>query len=600
MPKSNYEIAKQIISESQKSVFIFKSQFEKLNSIFSLSSVPDSDFWENIFKKNNSIICCAVLESPFATPFYKKKALFDIKKSLIDSSKSFFVPFVFHSDNKILSGLNRSLSKEIVEGISWNDLTCQMKDYIIDHPDITTLPFSQTTIEELLIYKLLFDKKALSTQEIEDYNSYKILEYCNGKILNNMIGDISLFHENVATAVFNNKNTPTKLKKETFMCGINLSEMKNSLDSSVMKEIYESVICTTTASEKDDEIAELGRSSINKLIEYNLLPESCEIDLIDRITSNDVFLSLNTIDSFVKNTNSNIVIEKSINCNDINIIISALQNPLSTYSQVISAFQKYIDEEFPFTAICSSESKLIFFKSCLKFSLPLQFYDKMLEAFSHPSQHALKNTLMSEMAKSHATPISVLDKLIEKRTPHSITVLSPLVYFNKNTKHLCSDIANKFLDTINAILYKVVTIDNSETFYFPNLYSPIGEELEELLHETIKTNSSSFIKECSQKCLNILYEQNRICEAKKYLDTFEFENAPIDVLRTIKKVIQNEIINSYPHNSNADIYSKYLLYKKFFQYTDIYRTVDEILQKKITQEKSLSSKLEKEKFNECR
>ena len=80
MQKSNYEIAKQIISESQKSVFIFKSQFEKLNSIFSLSSVPDSDFWENVFKKNNSIICCAVLESPFATPFYKKKHCLILKK----------------------------------------------------------------------------------------------------------------------------------------------------------------------------------------------------------------------------------------------------------------------------------------------------------------------------------------------------------------------------------------------------------------------------------------------------------------------------------------------------------------------------------------
>ena len=62
MPKSNYEIAKQIISESQKSVFIFKSQFEKLNSIFSLSSVPDSDFWENIFKCWNELYLMIIKE----------------------------------------------------------------------------------------------------------------------------------------------------------------------------------------------------------------------------------------------------------------------------------------------------------------------------------------------------------------------------------------------------------------------------------------------------------------------------------------------------------------------------------------------------------
>jgi hypothetical protein len=583
MSLSNCEIAKKIVFHSNGNTSCFEKRFNTIETILNLKNTPDIEFWQNLLKTKDPVVACAILNSEFSPEEIKETSVSIISTTVSNPSKNCFVPFIFSCDAKTLSELPFSVCDFIVDNIDWFDFSEQVNDFIKKYPETNTLPFSNTEIEILLLSKLVNGKAEIYPPA---YSYYQFVEYCSEQSFEKVKPNINNLHDNIITAIINNNNLSKELREDALLFGMDISQIKSLPNTSDLTDIYKSAIYGASISNGNLKvgIAKKCRQCIDNLVKFNLLPESCELDLIDRLITNDVLIFPTTTIKFIENTKNPIVIDKVLKSDNVNLYSYAINNPITTHSQVVDTFNKFLNTAF----FCSEIQKVIFFSSCSKFTLPINLYDKMLNTFKgakYRTAIASNNQLKKAIATSPNTPNSVLDKLIDDTDDFTTNSIIPLVHFNKSSKKFDVEIAKKFLKTLSTILtepqeFKV----NNPNFYLPSLDSDNGKELEKILKEATENSYNTSITACANNYLQVLYEQNIIYKAKKCLETLNFDTENIDVLTTIKQILKHNILDF--HNTEKEVCLEYLFYKNLLNHIDVYKTVDELLEQKICQEKN--------------
>ena len=538
------KISKQMLSEWGITSFpITEERFGLIDKIIShatsSSELPFSDEeWNDIIAEQNKYANCAALL--YDAPEKNKIEIlndFDFYFNCWHTDKDFFVPLLFTSNKEVWEYMSKEISQKFVNILSPNEVISGIKSYLEKNPNEDFLPFSGTYVEQFLLKEILYGGK-LSEDQINNYNTYKIIEfYFDEEELREILGDLSLHNEYVRTAIVNNPYLSDSYKKEAFLIGIDIGKITLSQDSKIMKEIYE---CAASGiiENQNNLIAKLSAiRCVSNLVMHNLLPESCELDLVKKFANKERSISPDLIEKIAIETPYQSVLKEIIyesKRSPERMFRTVLKNPATTDEMTCDILNHCINPSKLPNLDVISEKHIMLTAARHKY-IPIDLCNKLISFFSSP------NDIISQLALNPQTPKMILEQIVNNKEYNERDRVNAL--FNIETLgQFALPTRRKLLNTINAI------IDNDKSSEHPF----ISKKKLSLEEQYLPTSDNQAMFERLKTILNKIINKNEMPQsqyAKQYLKIIENK----DVHERLRKSILP--INPYSKSLNISLNS---------------------------------------------
>jgi hypothetical protein len=601
---STYELAKNMMDEYGCFInSIGEQQFNIIETVIGMESflwTPEK--WERILVPKDLYVYSAILESASAPHSIKMKVM-DNASLMHNANEYFFLPILFDNEKTIVEYLSDKAAKHFVDKIDIGKFIDETDKYFNRYPDKTEYPFCRTAVEDLLLEKIL-DNKNIPHDKINYYNTYKIIEsYSNTTELMKKIGNLQDQSEAMLTALLNNPYLSDEIKDEIFMNGFNMFKLNGNQKPELLKDVYRSAVNSVEGKKFGERIYQLGIKCLNNMIEKNIMPESCQLDLLKKIKSQDLVMDTALVAKMVQQSVYETVVDKAIliftENNDI--IKAGLKNVNVDSKFVKNNIQDLIkDAKHSFGKEQQAEKDIIL--TALRYQNLSEIHFKESFSLFNDKKEIAKSIVLNPVAPINILNQILTDKQIDKidklialcniKSQETLKIDSQKKWYNidlekeetmslkerrhfLNTINLIINIDN--IDVVNGEVYNLMSVDKQMQF-LPEEYSNASKRLKQLLKNIIQKDEyqSAFY---ATKYLELLGKRDLV-----YMDRWSFDVRKIpseDKLKHMKATMLGMIFDTEPHEIDAlepirpknigqSTYDVYKTYRKMINYADDY------------------------------
>ena len=618
---NNFEISNQIISDAiipfKSNIKIDKDTYNILEKLIQpnepkgISHLSSSE-WMDLINTKNPIIYAGILTYQTAPPDIKSLALRSLY-SIPQSTKKLLLPILFSEDKTILGCMTKRVSEKFINSIDFEVFYQRFKDYTDIQEDATTFPFSGTYAEEFLLKKSL-DNSYLPLYSFKSYISKLVQCYGNPDNLEEEIKNFKplfleklkkeypehLVNQNyfeiieaIHNSMINNENIPINMRDDFFHKYTPVKNLKLPLYPSTMKEIYDAYIDLFNSDNKPSKLAEMVMTN---LINHNLLPEECQLDLLDRYFNAKITIPMNLIKTLFEQTQYISVLTKPFSFPVSDKIIESVScNEFTPKALLFGKCTAYVSQAIDDKHRLSSIQKNIILNTVRQDYYTPEFISKALQVFGKD-----KEDLYRCLALSPVAPTTKLNEIIQNNTIKNN--IKAFAIINK----CCSDkldvqYKRDFLQTCYSFLPKAMAITDvvnpvfSHNNFFPKYNDEKNKHLRTILNEVIN-NGELGSSLCCSNYLNTLDKKDKKQKAKHNLEEFQYgkcniKSFSIDELSAMKeaiceKVFFEEDLSDYikehkrPKHTplSKNYYTDFLLYESLIIYSPLYNKINQRIQ----------------------
>ena len=576
-------VAKKILSDAGSPHIISELQWMIISDI--VNNPTQFDIREI---STDLIVLSTLIDTPFVPMEIKKEAL-DTMTSVDSSiSKNFAAPILFYGNPENFKQLSPHMAFRLISQIDWQDFNSELYTYSVQYPNATQLPFSNTNLERILVQRLLNDTS--KGYKIPS-NVYHFVEYVsNTDSIDCLLKQKLEPSSPLILALLNNPHISLEKKEALFSLNTDISDIK-FCPSDKAKELYDSAIYPIShpddfVYDNKEDFLKFSSDCILNLINNNLLPETCEIDLIKRFVNGELHKSQNFIATLLNTTRNIDVLKEVFNLKNSSLVANVLKNPNTPVVMQKMIVEKYLSDTTN-KNLGGTWSDWDYFDDyflleCCKTPLPEMTYLSLIS--SMPSSIGM--SALHTIALNPNTTENVLN-YISKKYIHSFP-MQTYCYFNKTIKDKFSLAdAQKFLNTID-VIYNRTQRNTDVSYRYNELFFPVSNDL--LLQKTIEVldnamaeNRLTPIENCAKFYKNKIIEKQVEFKAEEIIKTFNVEDANISVLNEAKLKIHDKIFSPYydaftqSEMQNTTIDS-YLFYKNLMKYVDLYNKINNKIQ----------------------
>ena len=544
-----------------------KNRLENLSKI-SLTEVPlGPSEWNELLKTGDPVIYCAILADERASGEIKVEAINNIK-AMIDSNKKVLLPMLFDKKDNIFDILTRQASYEFVESIKFGAFNDKLRMYLAVNNDVKELPFAGSHVEEFILTKLV-NGGILSGREENDYESYRFIEhYSDEETLEEIVDDYRSCNECVITGVMNNKFVSPDVRKKACLVGADFRLVNVEQDIEIIKDMYRSSVYGIDKTCDDTYAISSGTMCIESMIHHNLLPESCELDLLRKFCSNEINIDIKLIEEMIEKSKNLSVVTEAANLSKAKLVTAAIKNPIipnDILNQLMEKALKKAEENRAKAITMSQKEKFV--QLLRNGSYPESVYERLGKVFS--DELFIFNKITSTSTK---TPVDVLEKM----SVHPKTNLWDKMFAMANIKmpkEFSNEEKRKCISTLQAVASdclagygSLIVIPAGQ--FLPKYDTIQNTKLRELLNDMIK-NGNEASKKCGARYLKTLDEKDLYEKAKDNIGKTNIDelsakevraemNAIIDsifektsaVVHLYGKDVENKDVTSYGNHYN--------------------------------------------------
>ena len=594
-----YDIATSLCFQTNHNdINIDKTKFDIIDKIIKCSNNFSSQDWDDCLNEHDALISCAILSSDNAPDTVKYQAV-DCISYVFNCSRHIIVPFLFSTKKQCITELPLCVQEELSKLIDCKGFIKELERYSFTHPESTELSISGTPLETLILHKIL-QSKELDSKTLEDYNTYKLIEYCKdeGTLLENL-PDFSNAHPYILSAIINNPFVSNKIKTEALNAGADISEIHRPQSEQLMNDIYRSLVEGIEYA-TDNSVINANVEIIEHFLYNNLLSPACEIDIIKRYkTSGGIPMSYENLHNFLQTTTNKDILYEAL---DSAHNISVLSNPNFGIKETKDYIQQILNE--------ANKSKYMNFFDKERLSATLPHIQLSMELYNNIMHYLLidrGDEVVEKLCRNPYTPLKVLENYIGKKVPSTLVAEFNLLSRDK----LLFEDCQKFLETINAMLMienhlamnEKIHIEPSslpklsiDQQFLPHYSSKENNILREILQQTIENKSVSNIN-VAQKYLQILNKKDAYdmakdnypkCCADSVLSIISSQEVLLDKIFCTKNRdidIYDTTVYERDLSITGNIYEQYMLYAELVKNIDIY--IDTFNQEKHLIEESI-------------
>ena len=499
-----YKIGEDMVSHYGALFFpMRKTLFNKIDSILNAhpQDIPMWK-WEEYLHSRDSCVYCAILATDASPETIKMNAIDKAAKRL-SHNKTFFLPILFSPDKEISGYLSEDVSKHFVSFINLRDFIETSNTYFQNHPEKTEFPFAGTYLENALLEEILYrdESHPFSTVLTEDYNSYRIIEYYfDTTELMDIIGDLENHNENVLTALVNNPRVPDDIKEQAFMLGIDISKINGNQSPEIIKQVYSSAISSCEKSEVNSYVRKEGTKCLCQLAYKGILPESCQLDLLNKINAGEVILPAMLPSVMLSKTPYETVINKAIDISKKNnnknhtIRESCFSNTKVSSDYVITTINEIVDNILTSNCKMTQMQENMLLAAIKHQNLPSSLFEKIISVFED------KSLIFQNFGLNPNATDEILNKIIADDSMDDRIKASAL--FNiKSKTGFNTDNRRQMLTTLKGIVdicsagdsYVPKTI-RSELQFLPKYNDPQNKFLKQMLQNIKEENKMPFVQ----------------------------------------------------------------------------------------------------------
>lgn len=565
---SDFNVIKKMIREANVPHFdLTKNRINSLSQIVETPVPLGPAEWDELLKLNDPTVNCAIVVDQRASGDVKIEAIQNMKAS-IDANKKYFIPMLFDEKDKPLNLLTRKASFEFAESVDWGLFNRRLDMYLAVNDNLKELPFAGTHVEEFLLTKLL-DGGILSTREESDYSNYKFIEYYSDEeILEELIDDYGKRNECVMTAVMNNKSASTEIRNKACMIGADFRFVNTEQDINTTKEIYRSSVYGIEKTCDDTMAMSSGTMCIESMIHHNLLPESCELDLLRRFCYNEINIDIKLITEMIEKSKNLSVVTEAATLSKAKLVLAAIKNSIIPNETLKNLMEKELSSvEANRTKAITTAKKEKFVQLLRHGTYSEDTYQRLGKVFS--DERFIFDKMVSTSIK---TPKDVLDKITTHPKMNAWSQMFAIANSNMPNEFSLLE-KRRCISTLEAVASdclagygSIIVIPSAQ--FLPRYDTMQNEKLRNLLQTMIDSGQEASIK-CAKRYLNTLdkkdvYEKARdsigkrdistmsekeiIAEKEAIIDTI-FEKEPAQV-HLYRKDVENKDVTSYGNHYN--------------------------------------------------
>ena len=534
-----------------------KHRLENLEKIV-MSEIPLAPVeWDTYLKTGDPVIQCAILADQRASGEVKVEAVNNIK-GMIDSNKKVLLPMLFDKKDNIFGLLTRNASYELANAIKWGAFNDKLRMFLAVNGDVKKLPFAGSHVEEFLLTNLV-DGAILSGREENDYESYRFIEYFSDEeILDEIVDDYGSRNECVITGVMNNKFASPDIKKKACLIGADVRFLNTEQDMDITKEIYRSSVYGIEKTCEDTYAISSGTMCIESMIHHNLLPESCELDLLRKFCSNEINIDIKLIEEMIEKSKNLSVVTEAANLSKAKLVTAAIKNPIIPNDILNQLMEKELKKAEENRAKAITMSKKEKFVQLLRNgSYPESVYERLGKVFS--DELFIFNKITSTSTK---TPVDVLEKMSVHPKINSWDQMFAMANM-KMPKEFSNEEKRKCISTLQAVASdclagygSLIVIPAGQ--FLPKYDTIQNTKLRELLNDMVK-NGNEASKKCGARYLKTLDEKDLYEKAKDNIGKTNIDELSAKEVRAEMSAIIDSIFEKAPavvHLYGKDVENK--------------------------------------------
>jgi hypothetical protein len=420
------------------------------------------------------------------------------------------------------------------------------------------LPFAGSHVEEFLLTNVV-DGAILSGREENDYESYRFIEhFSDEEILEEIIDDYSSRNECVITAVMNNKFASSDIKKKACLIGADVRFINTEQDQEMIKEIYRSSVYGIEKTCGDTYAISSGTMCIESMIHHNLLPESCELDLLRKFCSNEINIDIKLIEEMIEKSKNLSVVTEAANLSKAKLVTAAIKNPIIPNDMLNQLMEKELKKAEENRAKAITMSKKEKFVQLLRNgSYPENIYERLGKVFS--DELFIFNKVTSTSIK---TPVNILEKMSIHPKINSWDQMFAMINM-KMPKEFSNEEKRRCISTLQAVASdclagygSLIVIPTGQ--FLPKYDTIQNTKLRELLNDII-SNGNEASKKCGNRYLKTLDEKDMYEKAKDNIGKTNINELNAKEVRAEMSAIIDSIFEKTPaivHLYGKDVENK--------------------------------------------
>ena len=545
---------------------ITKGKIEGLSKIVETEVPLGPAEWDELVKREDPLVYCAILADQRAPSDIKIEAIHGIRR-LIDSNKKVFLPMLFDKDKNIFDLLTRKASFELAESIKWGAFNDKLLMFLSVNPDTKELPFAGTHVEEFLLTKLI-NGGILTGAEENDYASYTFIEhYSDEETLEEIIDEYTSQNECVITGVMNNKFVSMDTRKKAFLIGADFRMVNTEQDIEIAKEMYRSSVYGIDRNCDDTTAMSAGTMCIQSMIHYNLLPESCELDLLRKFCSNEIKIDIKLIEEMIEKSKNLSVVTEAANLPKAKLVIAAIKNPILPNDVLEGIMEKELKSSEANRAKAITTSKKEKFVQLLRHgSFTESTYERLGKVFS--DERFIFDKMVSTSIK---TPKDILNKVATHPKMNAWNQMFAIANGNLPSEFSLAE-KRRFMSTLEAVASDCLAgyghlIVIPEGQFLPKYDTLQNEKLREVLQVMIDSKQGAAEK-CAKHYLKTLDKKDMYEKAKDNIGKRKIDELSIEEIQTEKEAILDSIFEKHP--AKIHLYGKDIEHKDVSSYGNYY------------------------------
>jgi hypothetical protein len=535
---------------------------------------------------------CALLNNPQVPMIEKENTLNSLISSGYNVSHNILIPMLCFGNKINLKNLSSDMCELIVNNIDWGDFEHEFRTYIKNNPGIKALPFNNTELEKCLFEKVL---KESETGNHLPLSAYEIIEFISDtKLLDKVINNRHSQSPMINSALVNNDNLSYEDKELLLETDIIIKRIKNCSPEKA-KEFYDSIIYPLTQSYEKD-ITDIALSSLYNLVNHNLLPETCEIDLMRRFLNKELDMNVvSCIDILLRKTTNETVLNEVLKINNTILVMDVLENPNTPNDIIVKIAEKFIMDKqdlykkSPWSN-WDAETCNEFVLKFTKLPFPATQCRNLVRYVSSDKYEKI----MQMMCLNNYLPKNIQQEIIMFSNNKDLS--RTFAFFNQEiNEKLPHEKSQKFLDTIGLIYNKIsntdTVLDINQSIFNSNLainvdpFVPTDPSelkiIDEILDKAItKIKAYHLPRMIAYQYKEIIAEKEIDNKAEAILRTYETENVSDEVLKKTKDKIEEIVFSGYTdYKKGKTLYpptcfDDYIICEKIDEYLELYQDIN--------------------------
>ena len=409
---------------------------------------------------------------------------------------------------------------------------------------------------------------ASSATEENDYMSYKFIEhYSDEETLEEIIDDYDSQNECIVTGIMNNKFVSMETKKKACLVGADFRFVNTEQDMDIAKEMYRSSVYGIDKTCDDTTAISAGTMCIESMIYHNLLPESCELDLLRKFCANEINIDIKLIEKMIENSKNLSVVTEAANETKAKLVIAAFKNPICPNNILENIMEKELKKAEANRAKAITTTKKEKFVQLLRYGTYSEdTYARLGNVFS--DERFIFDKMVSTSVK---TPKDVLNKIAVHPKMNSWHQMFAIANNNMPNEFSITE-KRKCISTIEAVASDclagygcLIVIPQGQ--FLPKYDTRQNEKLRELLKSMIDSGQE-VAKKCAKQYLKTLDKKDMYEKAKDNIGKRNISELTIEELQAEKEAILDSIFEKKP--ALIHLYGKDIEYKDVSAYGNYY------------------------------